>query len=72
MVFGHLGDIIGKESLDMVTCGDVGEVRGLLLAKYPGLQTASFQVSVNRQIVTDEFPVNENDELALLPPFAGG
>ena len=43
-----------------------------LLTKYPKLQNISFIIAVNQTIVSENTTVNESDEIALLPPFAGG
>ena len=32
----------------------------------------SFKIAVNQTIVAENEMINENDEIALLPPFAGG
>jgi molybdopterin converting factor small subunit len=32
----------------------------------------NFKVAVNQSIVNADFKLNDNDEVALLPPFAGG
>lgn len=40
--------------------------------KYTGLQNVSFAIAVNKSITTTEININNNDTIALLPPFAGG
>ena len=40
--------------------------------KYTGLQNVSFAIAVNKSITTTEINLNNNDIIALLPPFAGG
>lgn len=52
--------------------GSVGEVKKLLERSYPGLKEHTYRIAVNGNIVTEEQPVPEAAELALLPPFAGG
>jgi len=32
----------------------------------------SLSISVNDQIVGEDYPLNEGDEIALLPPVSGG
>lgn len=43
----------------------------MLKQKY-GLFQTNHRLAVNRKIVSEQMEINENDELALLPPFAGG
>ncbi|MBI2281368.1 MAG: MoaD/ThiS family protein [Bacteroidetes bacterium] len=44
----------------------------LLLKKYPNLNLKSFKIAVNQSVAENAALINENDEIALLPPFAGG
>jgi molybdopterin synthase sulfur carrier subunit len=43
-----------------------------LYEKYTGLQQVSFAIAVNKSIISAEINLNDNDLIALLPPFAGG
>lgn len=37
-----------------------------------GLADLSYAIAVDRRIVSGDAPLNGNEEVALLPPFAGG
>lgn len=52
---------------------NVSEVWNLLYAKYD-LSTLNARVALNQRLVdlNSSITINNNDELALLPPFAGG
>ena len=50
---------------------DLGELIALCESKHPGIATLSYQVSVNKKLVSDA-KIQEGDEVAFLPPFAGG
>lgn len=39
---------------------------------YTELKNTSFVIAVNKSIVTSDLKLNNNDIIALLPPFAGG
>lgn len=43
-----------------------------LIQTYNGLGNASFVIAVNKKLVTSDLKLNDNDTVALLPPFAGG
>ena len=43
-----------------------------LVNRYPKLIDMNFKIAVNQQIVTDDYSLIGNEEIALLPPFAGG
>lgn len=40
--------------------------------KYEDLGGNSFVIAVNKTIATENIMINNNDTIALLPPFAGG
>lgn len=50
---------------------DVSGFLELLYHKYPSLKTKDFQVAQNQELVSLDTLITGN-ELALLPPFAGG
>ena len=47
------------------------ELKALLLAKYPALETTSFQIAADNTMVNDNDKIT-NSNLAIMPPFAGG
>ncbi len=72
LIFGGLYEVI-KESILYVE--DVFTTNSLienLNSKYPGLQDMQYQISVNKNIIYQNTNLKDMDELALLPPFAGG
>lgn len=44
----------------------------LLQNKYPQLKELNFKFAVNKNFAKDAQELQANDEVALLPPFAGG
>lgn len=51
----------------------VGELRSLLVARYPDLaDLRSLFIAVNLEYAADHAELNENDEIALIPPVSGG
>jgi molybdopterin converting factor small subunit len=50
----------------------VKELREHLQQKYPSLLNITFSIAMNHSIVGDEVMINNDSEIALLPPFAGG
>ena len=43
-----------------------------LFLKYRLVEKENFSIAVNKKIISDEYIFNENDEIALMPPFSGG
>lgn len=71
LFFGITREITGKSECSY----DAGEKSILimqLMNDYPELQMCRFRISVNGVISEGNTKLNENDVLALLPPFAGG
>ncbi|MBL0013200.1 MAG: MoaD/ThiS family protein [Flavobacterium sp.] len=48
------------------------EVQTRLHQTYPELTTTTYSFAVNQMLIQGEASVNNLDEIALLPPFAGG
>ena len=71
--FGLIADITQKkEEQFSLDSNFIKSIRLQLEEKYPELKNTSFSIAVNQNIISDTLVVNENDEIALLPPFAGG
>ena len=50
----------------------VADLAQCLRARYPALQRLPFRVAVNRRFAPPELPIQAGDEIAVLPPVAGG
>ena len=71
LLFGVLTDVAGKSKLE-IKAADVDSLKEILLNQFPDLNKYKFQFAVNKEIVEQNIPLNEGDEIALLPPYAGG
>lgn len=72
LFFGVLSELTGSQSIDMKYTGSVKDLKNQLGSLYPELVKQTFQVAVNQNIASDETHLTGNEEVALLPPFAGG
>ena len=78
LYFGKLKDAIGKstEKVDLPTEVNTTEaLRNLLEQEYGAIAQLfdpSIRIAVNGEIVSEPFPVADNDEVAFLPPVGGG
>ncbi|MCE9539198.1 MAG: MoaD/ThiS family protein [Bacteroidetes bacterium] len=70
--FGSLADLIGKSKLVVNDCTDVLSVKEKIICEYPQLKDSVFLISVNKKLVKDNHLLEEGNEIAFLPPFAGG
>lgn len=71
--FGMIAEAtnIQQEKLD-VDVQTINDLKLKLVEKYPAIIKLNYQFAVNQHLVEDNFQLNNGDEIALLPPFAGG
>ncbi len=72
MFFGVLAEKAGQERIFLEGVNNIVSLKKKIFTIYPDLENYSFRVSVNRKLVEDKEKLNKGDEVALLPPFAGG
>jgi molybdopterin synthase sulfur carrier subunit len=70
--FGSVLDATGIPAETIDAPATLNELNVLLCTRFPGLSVVSYRFSVNRQLTTDNRQLTDGDEIALLPPFAGG
>jgi len=67
--FGMIAERVNKQEevldLEILKVSDLSN-------HFENISYMNFQIAVNQNIVPDDFKLNENDEVALLPAFAGG
>src|SRR5215831_3917492 len=78
-LFGMTKMLAGNQSslsLNVTNGRPVQELIELIMTHYPAIgeliQKKKVLVSVNQEIAHEETVIRDNDEIALLPPFAGG
>ncbi|UCE70415.1 MAG: molybdopterin converting factor subunit 1 [Flavobacteriaceae bacterium] len=76
LLFGVTRDIVGEGSTSILSADGietVGDLKRVLMERYPALrELSSLALAVNQSYARDEDPVNEADEIALIPPVSGG
>lgn len=75
LTFGIARDITGSEFVEVElpegTC--VADLQNEMKTRYPAFKRlSSLMVAVNTAYATDQTILNENDEVALIPPVSGG
>ncbi len=72
LFFGVLAEITGTSLKTYRGVKSLGDLRIRIQDDFPEIVHYSYRISVNSEI-TDEDPLLSNgDEIALMPPFAGG
>ena len=71
--FGMIAEWAGTDESSLELKGaSIEGLKAKLEHDIPLLRGITYQVAVNQSIALPETTLNENDEVALLPPFAGG
>lgn len=72
LFFGQLADITGSRRLTLYDVADTEALQTQLFTRFPLLKEARFVITVNRQVTRQRTAIDEQAEVALLPPFSGG
>jgi molybdopterin converting factor small subunit len=70
-LFGMIAEKAGAATIHVEARG-VRELQRALEERINGLAQLSYAIAVDRRIVREDKPLNGTEEVALLPPFAGG
>ena len=72
--FGVIAEITQKEDETFQLANQlmIADLRAIITNKYNQLETTNFNIAKNQVIESEESIINEGDEIAFLPPFAGG
>ena len=72
LLFGNLAQIAETNKLIVQDVKDTGSINELMLSKFPTFKNKKYIIALNQQLVKDNQNLKDGDELAFLPPFAGG
>lgn len=70
--FGQLSEIIKEGYIRMEAEIDLVTLKKELISTYPQLENKPFIFAVNAEVVQGNPLLADGDEVALLPPYAGG
>jgi len=70
ITFGKLKEILGSDFEE--TSYNTDELQQKLSSKFPALQTLKLRIAVNQKIISENTQLNNNDVVALMPPYSGG
>ena len=73
LFWGVLTDIAQTKEIEVQDITALKALKQQLLQKYPKLEAYSHHFAVNHEIIhEDDLVLEDGDEVALLPPYAGG
>lgn len=70
--FGMVAEAIGKTEEDFALVENLTILTTELESKYPKIEGLNYKFAVNQTMISENICLSDNDEIALLPPFAGG
>ena len=73
--FGLLAEITHRNKEQMELTADVNTLLGLKSAvehRFPAFQKTAYSIALNQALCNDDLALKDDDEIAFLPPFAGG
>lgn len=71
--FGIIAETVEDNEISIeLSNNTVSSFRKTLETYYPQLSEFTFQIAVNHKLVGADYRIDENDEIAVLPPFSGG
>ncbi len=77
IMFGIAHEIFGEGKVEVefshTDSSAVSNLKSLLEKHQPALkELGSYVIAVNNEYATDDYVINENDEVAVIPPVSGG
>jgi sulfur-carrier protein len=72
IIFGQLTEVIGHNEINIDGCKNILELRMKLGSTYTQMEGKKYNIALDNQIVEDEYIINEEATVYLLPPYSGG
>lgn len=73
--FGIIADIAQKKEEVLFidgNCNTLNKLQSSMEIKYPKMLDVNYSVAINKLFANCDMDLNNKDEVAFLPPFAGG
>jgi len=72
LFFGVLVEVTGTSSKHYREVKSMGDLKLRIQDDFPEIVHYNFRISLNNEIINSDPKLNDGDEVALMPPFAGG
>jgi sulfur-carrier protein len=72
LFFGVLAEVTGTSLKHYLDVKSIGDLKLRINDDFPGIVHYNFRISVNSEITDKDLLLKSGDEVALMPPFAGG
>jgi sulfur-carrier protein len=72
LFFGVLSEVTGTDCRHYSEVKSIDDIKLRILDDFPEIEHYNFRISLNNEIINSDRKLNDRDEVALMPPFAGG
>lgn len=72
LFFGALSDLVTGENLKDRTFTDTDSLDEYIRSNFPKIKDHTYRIAVNLELIGKNTILKDGDEIAFLPPFAGG
>lgn len=72
LFFGVLAEVTGTNCKHYNEVKSFGDLKLRILDDFPEVVHYNYRISLNNEIINNDPILNDGDEVALMPPFAGG
>lgn len=71
-LFGNLSELVNAQEILIDFKSTFFELKSELFLQFPMFENKEFVFAINQKITHENVIINQNAEIALLPPFSGG
>jgi molybdopterin synthase sulfur carrier subunit len=72
LFFGILAEVTGTNLKHYRDVNSIGDLKLRIRDDFPEIVHYNFRISINSEITDNDLLLKSGDEVALMPPFAGG
>jgi sulfur-carrier protein len=72
LFFGVLSEVTGTDYRHYLEVKSINDLKHRILDEHPEIEHYNYRISLNNEILNSDSNLNDGDEIAFMPPFAGG
>lgn len=72
LFFGVLAEITGTNTKNYREVKSIDDLRLRIQDDFPEIVHYNYRISLNNEFINNDPTLNDGDEIAFMPPFAGG
>ena len=72
LFFGVLSDVTGTDCRHYSDIKSIEDLKLRIQDEFPEIEHYNYRISINNEIISGDRILTDKDEVAYLPPFAGG